>query len=41
MRNVVLPDGKKINPEMASKSFSELNDTELAALWLYLQSMTR
>jgi cytochrome c553 len=34
----VLPDGKKLSPTMSSKTFSEMNDTELAALWLYFTS---
>lgn len=37
----VLPDGKQISPAMSSKTFGEMNDMELAALWLYLQSSTR
>ena len=31
----VLPDGRQLGPTMSSKTFNELNDTELAALWLY------
>jgi len=34
----VLPDGKQLGPTMSSKTFSEMNDMELAALWLYFQS---
>jgi len=34
----VLPDGKQLGPTMSSKTFREMNDTELTALWLYLQS---
>jgi cytochrome c553 len=32
-----LPDGKKLGPTMSSKSFSELSDIELTALWLYFK----
>ncbi len=35
-----LPDGGRINPEMSSESFTEMNDTELTALWLYLHSLS-
>jgi mono/diheme cytochrome c family protein len=31
----VLPDGKRLGPTMSSKTFSEMNDMELSALWLY------
>jgi len=31
----VLPNGRRFGPTMSSKTFSELNDMELAALWLY------
>jgi len=31
----VLPNGKKLGPAMSSKTFGEMNDMELAALWLY------
>lgn len=34
----VLPDGKYFGQTMSSKTFSEMNDTELAALWLYFQN---
>jgi cytochrome c553 len=34
----VLPNGKRFGPTMASKTFSEMNDVELSALWLYFQS---
>lgn len=34
-RTGVSPGGKKLGPTMSSKTFSELNDTELNALWLY------
>lgn len=33
----ILPDGKKLGPTMSSKSFSELSDLELTALWLYFK----
>ena len=31
----VLPDGRKLGPTMASRTFSEMTDMELSALWLY------
>jgi mono/diheme cytochrome c family protein len=31
----VLPDGRKLGPTMSSKTFSEMNDMELTALWLF------
>jgi len=31
----VLSDGKQFGPTMSSKTFREMNDTELTALWLY------
>jgi cytochrome c553 len=31
----VLPDGRKLGQTMSSKTFSEMTDTELSALWLY------
>ena len=31
----VLPDGRQLGPTMSSKTFHEMNDMELAALWLY------
>ncbi|MCC7447311.1 MAG: c-type cytochrome [Anaerolineae bacterium] len=33
----VLPGGKQLNPAM--RQFNAMNDTELTALWLYLQSL--
>jgi len=33
----VLPDGKQFGPTMSSKTFREMNDMELSALWLYLR----
>jgi len=37
-RTGVLPDGKELGPTMSSKTFNEMNDTELAVLWLYFTS---
>lgn len=37
-RTGVLSDGKNFGPTMSSKIFSEMNDIELAALWLYFQN---
>ena len=34
----VLPNGKQLSPAMSSKTFGEMSDVELTALWLYLQS---
>lgn len=34
----VLPDGRQLGPTMSSQTFNEMNDTELAALWLYFTS---
>ncbi len=31
----VKPDGKQLGPTMSSKTFSEMSDIELSALWLY------
>jgi cytochrome c553 len=31
----VLPDGRQLGSRMSSKTYNEMNDTELAALWLY------
>ncbi len=31
----VLPDGRQLGPTMSSNTFREMNDMELAALWLY------
>jgi len=39
VRTGVLPNGRQLPAAMSSKSFSEMNDTELSALWLYLQSL--
>jgi len=35
----VLPDGRQLGPTMSSETFKEMNDTELAALWLYFTSV--
>lgn len=35
----VLPDGKQLSSAMPLKTFGEMNDMELTALWLYLQSL--
>ncbi len=35
----ILPDGKKLTPAMPLKTYGEMTDTELSALWLYLQSI--
>jgi len=35
----ILPDGRQLGPTMSSKTFDEMNDTELAALWLYFTSV--
>jgi len=35
----VLPDGRQLGPTMSSNTFLEMNDTELAALWLYFTSV--
>jgi mono/diheme cytochrome c family protein len=38
LRTGVLPDGKPLSPAMPLKTFGEMDDMELTALWLYLQS---
>jgi mono/diheme cytochrome c family protein len=35
----ILPDGKQLGSAMPLKTYGEMNDMELAALWLYLQSL--
>ncbi len=35
----VLPNGKQIGKAMPLKTYSEMKDTELTALWLYVQSL--
>jgi cytochrome c553 len=37
-RSGVLPNGTRFGSTMSSKTFSEMNDTELSALWLYMQN---
>ncbi len=37
----ILRSGKNLPAAMRSRNFEELNDTELAALWLYLQDLRR
>lgn len=39
VRTGVLPNGRQLPAVMTPKTFGELNDTELNALWLYLQSL--
>lgn len=39
VRNGVLPNGGQLPAAMSSKTFGELDDMELAALWLYLQGL--
>ena len=39
LRTGVLPDGKKLSPAMPLKTYGEMNDMELAALWLYLKDV--
>jgi mono/diheme cytochrome c family protein len=39
VRTGVLPNGRQLPSAMPSKTLGEMNDTELAALWLYLQSL--
>ena len=38
VRTGVLPNGKHLSPAMPLKTSSDMNDTQLTALWLYLQS---
>lgn len=38
IRTGILPNGTKIDRAMPPSIFGEMNDTELAALWLYLQN---
>ena len=40
VRTGILPNGRRLPSAMSPKTFGELNDTELAALWLYLQSLS-
>ncbi len=39
VRTGVLPNGQHLSPAMPLKTYGELNDTELTALWLYLRSL--
>ncbi len=39
VRTGVLPNGRQIGPAMPSSIYGETSDTELAALWLYLQNL--
>lgn len=39
LRSGALPDGKQLASGMPVKAFAEMNDTELTALWVYLQSL--
>ncbi len=39
VRTGVLPNRRQLPQAMSSKTFGELNDVELSALWLYLQSL--
>jgi mono/diheme cytochrome c family protein len=39
MRSGVTPFGRKLNEEMPWKSFGQMTDDELKALWMYLQSL--
>jgi len=38
IRSGVLLDGRQLASAMSSKSFAEMNDTELTALWLYFMN---
>jgi len=38
-RTGVLPDGKQLSSAMPLKTFNEMNDMELSALWIYLQNL--
>jgi len=39
MRSGVTPSGRSLNEEMPWKSFGQMTDDELKALWMYLQSL--
>lgn len=39
MRQGIRPDGSKIDAFMPWKNFSQMTDTELKAIWLYLQTL--
>lgn len=36
-----LPNGKRLGKTMTASAYSEMNDTELAALWIYFQSQSQ
>ena len=38
LRTGVLPNGRRLSPAMPATTYAEINDMELAALWLYLQT---
>jgi mono/diheme cytochrome c family protein len=40
VRTVIVPNGRKLPSAMSPKTFGEMNDMELAALWLYLRSLS-
>ena len=40
VRTGVLPNGRQLPAAMSPKTFGEMNDMELAALWLYLRSLS-
>jgi hypothetical protein len=40
VRTGVLPDGKRMGTAMPLNVYGKMNDTELAALWLYLQDQS-
>lgn len=39
VRTSILPNGKRLSQAMSPKTFGELNDTELHALWLYFRDI--
>lgn len=39
MRSGRTPEGREVNPFMPWRAFSQMNDEELRAIWLYLQSL--
>ena len=39
MRTGMRPDGSEIDPIMPWQNFGQMNDVELEALWLYLQTV--
>ncbi len=40
LRTGVLPGGKQLSPAMPLETYSEMNDTELTALWLYIKRLS-